>query len=96
MNSTRIAIPEEIPQDKFSRILIWILVIATLSWWAARLWATYLTDREAAPLPQQFGAASGQIVMTRDHIVAGKSDFQQPDLMDYGSLYGMRSYFGEE
>jgi len=34
--------------------------------------------------------------MTRDEIVSGKSGFQQADLMDYGSLYGMGSYFGED
>jgi nitric oxide reductase subunit B len=34
--------------------------------------------------------------MTRANIVAGKSGFQKADLMDYGSLYGMGSYFGED
>ena len=32
--------------------------------------------------------------MTDDDIVAGKAGFQKADLMDYGSLYGMGSYFG--
>jgi len=34
--------------------------------------------------------------MTRDDIIAGKAGFQRADLMDYGSLYGMGSYFGED
>lgn len=34
--------------------------------------------------------------MTVDDIVAGKGGFQKADLMDYGSLYGMDSYFGED
>ena len=34
--------------------------------------------------------------MTDDDIVAGKGGFQKADLMDYGSLYGMGSYFGED
>jgi len=34
--------------------------------------------------------------MIRKNIVARKSGFQQADLMDYGSLYGMGSYFGED
>ena len=34
--------------------------------------------------------------MTNDDIVAGKGGFQKADLMDYGSLYGMGSYFGED
>lgn len=54
-------------------------------------WTTFVTYREAAPLPHQFVAPSGQVMMTRDDIVAGKSGFQQADLMDYGSLYGMGS-----
>jgi nitric oxide reductase subunit B len=29
-------------------------------------------------------------------IQAGKAGFQKADLMDYGSLYGMGSYFGED
>ena len=34
--------------------------------------------------------------MTGDDIVAGKGGFQKADLMDYGSLYGMGSYYGED
>ena len=34
--------------------------------------------------------------MTDDDIVAGKAGFQKADLMDYGSLYGMGSYFGQD
>lgn len=86
----------EASQDKVSKVLIWILLVVTLGCWSAMIWATYLTYREAAPLPTQFVTASGQVVMTRADIVAGKSGFQQADLMDYGSLYGMGSYFGED
>ena len=34
--------------------------------------------------------------MTADDIVAGKAGFQKADLMDYGSLYGMGSYYGQD
>ena len=34
--------------------------------------------------------------MTADDIIAGKGGFQKADLMDYGSIYGMGSYFGED
>ena len=34
--------------------------------------------------------------MTVDDIAAGKGGFQKADLMDYGSIYGMGSYFGED
>lgn len=72
------------------------MLVVTVGCWCTMLWATYATYREAAPLPQKFLTAPGQIVMTRDDIVAGKSGFQKADLMDYGSLYGMGSYFGED
>jgi nitric oxide reductase subunit B len=59
-------------------------------------WGTYETYKQAAPLPQRFATLSGETVMTRDDIVAGKAGFQRAGLMDYGSLYGMGSYFGED
>ncbi len=34
--------------------------------------------------------------MTQDDIVSGKAGFQRADLMDYGSLHGMGSSFGED
>ena len=59
-------------------------------------WATVLTYERAAPQPDRFVAAGGATLMTADDIVAGKAGFQKADLMDYGSLYGMGSYFGED
>jgi nitric oxide reductase subunit B len=40
--------------------------------------------------------ADGTPVMTASDIVAGKAGFQKADLMDYRSLYGMGSYFGQD
>ena len=37
-----------------------------------------------------------RVLMTGEDIVAGKAGFQKADLMDYGSLYGMGSYYGED
>lgn len=34
--------------------------------------------------------------MINHDIIAGKAGFQRADLMDYGSIYGMGSYFGED
>jgi nitric oxide reductase subunit B len=63
---------------------------------AVVIWGTFKTYQLAPPLPQQFVTSSGRIVMTQDDIVSGKAGFQRADLMDYGSLYGMGSYFGED
>ena len=84
------------PQDDVSRVLIWILLTVTAGCWAAMIWATVLTYRQAPPIPDRFLDPASQVLMTREDIVAGKAAFQQADLMDYGSLYGMGSYFGED
>ena len=96
MNATTLPAGQAGPQDKVSRILIWILLVTTVACWIGMVFATRSTYRQAAPIPQQMVSASGTPVMTRDDIVAGKSGFQKADLMDYGSLYGMGSYFGED
>ncbi|HUW53315.1 MAG TPA: cbb3-type cytochrome c oxidase subunit I [Rhodanobacter sp.] len=84
------------PQDRTSRVLIWILLIVAAACWLGMAAATRSTYRQAAPLPQQMVTHDGTTVMTYADIVAGKSGFQKADLMDYGSLYGMGSAFGED
>jgi len=84
------------PQDRTSRVLIWILLIVAVACWLGMAAATRSTYRQAAPLPQQMVTHDGTTVMTYADIVAGKSGFQKADLMDYGSLYGMGSAFGED
>ncbi|MFZ2314772.1 MAG: cbb3-type cytochrome c oxidase subunit I [Gammaproteobacteria bacterium] len=82
--------------DPVSNVLKWVLLITAIICFAAVGWGTYKTYQLAPPLPQQFLTPSGQVIMTEDDIVAGKAGFQRADLMDYGSLYGMGSYFGED
>ena len=48
------------------------------------------------PQPDRFVSTSGTLIMSGDDILAGKGGFQKADLMDYGSLYGMGSYYGED
>ena len=84
------------PQDRVSKVLIWIMVIVTIICSVAMAIATVETYQQAAPLPQKMVTPSGATVMTYADIVAGKTGFQKADLMDYGSLYGMGSYFGED
>ncbi|MBS0425640.1 MAG: cbb3-type cytochrome c oxidase subunit I [Proteobacteria bacterium] len=82
--------------DPVSNVLKWILLITAIICFAVVIWGTFKTYQLAPPLPQQFATSSGQIIMTQDDIVSGKAGFQRADLMDYGSLYGMGSYFGED
>ncbi|QMT59463.1 nitric-oxide reductase large subunit [Legionella sp. PC997] len=90
------SIAEPINSDKVSNVLKWVLLITAIICFIILIWGTYKTYQLAPPLPQQFQSPSGQVVMTAEDIVAGKAGFQRADLMDYGSLYGMGSYFGED
>lgn len=82
--------------DPVSNVLKWVLLVTAIVCFAVVIWGTFKTYQLAPPLPQQFATSSGQIIMTQDDIVSGKAGFQRADLMDYGSLYGMGSYFGED
>src|SRR5690348_14118395 len=83
-------------EDPVSNVLKWILLAVAVGSFALFAWATVLTYERAAPEPDRFVAAGGATLMTADDIVAGKAGFQKADLMDYGSLYGMGSYFGQD
>ena len=72
-----------------------LLVVAIVTF-GLLAWATVATYRTAPPQPDRFVTADGAVLMTDDDIVAGKGGFQKADLMDYGSLYGMGSYYGED
>lgn len=94
VNATQDAAMES--TDKVSNVLKWILLVTAILCFIVLIWGTYKTYQLAPPLPQQFQSPTGQIVMTAEDIVAGKAGFQRADLMDYGSLYGMGSSFGED
>jgi nitric oxide reductase subunit B len=83
-------------EDPVSSVLKWVLLLVAIVTFALLAWATTVTYRAAPPQPDRFVTASGTVVMTADDIFAGKGGFQKADLMDYGSLYGMGSYYGED
>ncbi len=72
-----------------------MLVVAIICF-ALLGWATVLTYEKVPPHPLAFTDRGGNVIMTADDIAAGKGGFQKADLMDYGSIYGMGSYFGED
>lgn len=82
--------------DPVSNVLKWILLAVAVLTFALLGWTTVLTYEAAPPIPDRFVTASGTLLMSADDILAGKAGFQKADLMDYGSLYGMGSYFGED
>ncbi len=90
------SIPEVKNESRVNRILKWTLLIVAVACFIALIWGTVQTYRGAPPLPNQFVTPQGQVIMTSNDITAGKASFQRADLMDYGSIYGMGSYFGED
>lgn len=82
--------------DPVSDVLKWVLLLVAIVTFAGLAWATVDTYRAAPPQPARYVVADGSVIMTQSDIVAGKAGFQRADLMDYGSLYGMGSYFGED
>lgn len=93
LNAERISRPTE---DPVSNVLKWVLLAIAILTFGLMAWATAVTYRTAPPQPARFVAPGGRVLMTADDIVAGKGGFQKADLMDYGSLYGMGSYYGED
>jgi nitric oxide reductase subunit B len=83
-------------EDRVSNILKWFLLATAIICFGLLGWATVLTYEKAPPFPDSFVDSSGAVVMTANDIIAGKGGFQKADLMDYGSIYGMGSYFGED
>jgi nitric oxide reductase subunit B len=83
-------------RDGVSNVLKWLLLAVAIVTFALLAWATTATYRLAPPQPERFVGADGTVLMTGDAIFAGKGGFQRADLMDYGSLYGMGSYYGED
>ncbi|MDA3876142.1 MAG: cbb3-type cytochrome c oxidase subunit I [Halothiobacillus sp.] len=82
--------------DRISFHLKWILFIVGVISIGALAYGTYVTYRHAPPQPAQVIAPNGKVLFTGADIVAGKAAFQQADLGDYGSIYGMGTYFGED
>ena len=82
--------------DPVGNVLKWVLLGVAVVTFALLGLATSRTYQGAPPTPARFLAPDGTPVLTAADIVAGKAGFQRADLMDYGSLYGMGSYFGED
>src|SRR5579864_6972225 len=83
-------------EDPVSNVLKWILLAVAVVTFAVLGWTTDLTYRAAPPFPDRFVSPDGTLLMSAADIQAGKAGFQKADLMEYGSLYGMGSYFGED
>lgn len=82
--------------DPVSSILKWVLLAVAIVTFSIMAWATTVTYRTTPPQPERFVTRTGSVVLSGDDIFAGKGGFQKADLMDFGSLYGMGSYYGPD
>ncbi len=82
--------------DPVANVLKWILLFVVIACFSLMIWATYDTYQQAPPLPNSFVSPLNKTLFTMDDLIEGKAGFQRADLMDFGSLYGMGSYFGED
>ncbi|HEU4624337.1 MAG TPA: cbb3-type cytochrome c oxidase subunit I [Steroidobacteraceae bacterium] len=82
--------------DPVSDVLKWILFAVAVITFALLGLATVKTYERSPPIPERFATRDGKTLFTDTDIVAGKGGFQKADLMDYGSLYGMGSYYGQD
>ena len=83
-------------EDFVGAVLKWILLAVAVVSFSLLGWMTGLTYQAAPPFPDRFVSSDGAVVMSAADIQLGKAGFQKADLMDYGSLYGMGSSFGED
>ncbi|EIF29020.1 hypothetical protein BCh11DRAFT_04450 [Burkholderia sp. Ch1-1] len=83
-------------RDPVSSVLKWVLLVVAILTFALLAWATVVTYRTIPPQPERFVTRTGTVIASAGDIVVGKGGFQKADLMDYGSLYGMGSYYGED
>ncbi|MCL6547295.1 MAG: cbb3-type cytochrome c oxidase subunit I [Alicyclobacillus sp.] len=82
--------------DPLTKVLKRVFLVILSGCIAVFVWGTVKTYQGAPPIPDKVVTASGKVVFTGSDIVAGKAWFQEADLMDYGSVYGNGSYYGED
>lgn len=71
----------------------WIMALIMVS---MLIYYTANLQKEVPPIPQTVKSVSGEVLYTYDDVVAGKGNFQQFDLMDWGTLLGMGAYMGPD
>jgi nitric oxide reductase subunit B len=83
-------------KDRVSVTLRWLLLAVVIVTFGLLAYMTKVTYQTVPPQPERFVTESGETIMTSGDLYVGKAGFQRANLMDYGSLYGMGSYLGED
>jgi len=88
--------PTSSSRTAVDHFLRWGLVVTVLICVGVLLYGTVVVHRDRPPIPDRVVDPAGNVLYTKDDIVAGKAVFQRTDLMDFGSLYGNGAYFGPD
>lgn len=78
------------PWWKHTVILILVVGLGVLIWLTTRSYSY------APPIPETVTGPSGEVVFTRDDVVAGQQVFLKYGLMDNGSIWGHGGYLGPD
>jgi len=85
------AVPETLSSWwKHAVVLTVVFGFTVLLWLAARSY------RDAPPLPDRVVSLSGEVIFTRQDILAGQQVFLRYGLMDNGSIWGHGAYLGPD
>jgi len=83
--------------DKVTITLKWVLFLTIILCFGTMVWMTQKTYEEAPPIPKSFvNTMTKNEIFNENDIINGKAGFQKAGLMDYGSIYGMGSEFGQD
>ena len=83
-------------EDPVSNVLKWILLAVAVVTFRDSSAGRPSSPTRRRPPSRSLRHRRRHVLMSAADIQAGKAGFQKADLMDYGSLYGMGSYFGED
>lgn len=78
------------PWWKHTVILVLVVGLGVLIWLTTRSYS------HAPPIPETVTGPSGEVVFTRDDVVAGQQVFLKYGLMDNGSIWGHGGYLGPD
>jgi len=83
--------PTPAAQAGIDRFLRWGLVVTLVVVVSVLIYGTVAVHRERPPIPDRVVDSNGAVLYTKDDIIGGKGVFQRTDLLDFGSLYGLRN-----
>ena len=85
--------------EKFEELSAWWrygVILVVIFGFAVLAWVSVRSYSDAPPIPGRVATLSGDIVFTRDDIVAGQQVFLRYGLMENGTMWGHGAYLGPD